>query len=144
MLLQILQKKCELTEIKFRKPVLDVKTRWNSTLNMLRSAQHLFPAIILLVQSEKALRNHQINHKDLQDLDAIINFLGKLEKITLHLSSQKNNTMVELSILYNGLLIHLQNYEKNEYLGFLAKDMKNALIEVKIIYMKFLKFLIYS
>lgn len=83
-----------------------------------------------MVQGEKALRNHQFSYEDSTEIDIIINFLGKLEKMTLILSSETNTTMIDLAIIYNGLLMHLQNYEKNQYLGFLARDMKKQMIEV--------------
>ena len=82
-----------------------------------------------MTQSEKALRKYLICQEEKIEIETIIRFLEKLEKITLRLSAH-TASIFDLPLLYNGLLLHLESFEQNSQLGFLASEMKGQFLEV--------------
>jgi hypothetical protein len=48
---------CELKEIKYLKPILDVEIRWNSTYYMLKRFEELGPALVLLAADDETIKS---------------------------------------------------------------------------------------
>ena len=100
---------------------------------MLRSIQKIFDPVLALIQSEKVLKKLYVSPEEKEGLDMMIIFLEKLEKITISLSSEKAS-ISELPIFYHGLLIHLTNFENNENIGYIVKEMKTEFLRVLYLY----------
>jgi hypothetical protein len=100
---------------------------------MLRSIQKIFDPVLALIQSEKVLKKLYVSPEEKEGLDMMITFLEKLEKITISLSSEKAS-ISELPIFYHGLLIHLTNFENNENIGYIVKEMKTEFLRVLYLY----------
>ena len=55
---------CNLKEMKYLKPIIDIETRWNSTYYMLRRLEVLEPALILLVADNRSIHAFYPNDDD--------------------------------------------------------------------------------
>jgi hypothetical protein len=63
-----LQTFCNIKNMPYYKPILDIETRWNSTYYMLKRFEQLEPALILLAADDSSIRNI---YPDASDLSAI-------------------------------------------------------------------------
>ncbi len=95
-------------------------------MQCLKVFRKLFDPIFVLTQTEKSLKKLLVSQEEKEGLDLMIIFL---EKITNYLSSEKSS-ITELPIFYHGLLLHLNHYENNENIGYIAKEMKLEFLRV--------------
>lgn len=56
-------------------PVLDCKTRWNSTEHMIETAMKMRTPLIMLVASDKNLRQFELEQQEWDVLNDLLNFL---------------------------------------------------------------------
>lgn len=93
--LRKMQLKEGVAEVKLLKPILDVKTRWNSTFNMQERVIKLLPFLtrILLHSSDLMI---MISSAEKREITEIITFLRPLEAMTAQISGEKYSTLSEI------------------------------------------------
>lgn len=99
-----LKKKCDALEIKYRKPEYDSKTRWNSTFDMLQSAEDLKDALNLLCQQNDDLRKYTITSAEWDLIEDLIHFLKDFKRVSEKISGEKYVTLPVAVIAFNCLL----------------------------------------
>ena len=94
---------CKLNGLEFYKPVLDVVTRWDSTLDMIRRAQKIMPALKQIVSMEREFQYYPLSQEDDKFLSLIIPILAELETDTVSVSYAKKPVMSRTIIMYDYL-----------------------------------------
>lgn len=100
---------CSATEIKFLKPKLDVKTRWNSTFDMLDCYLRLYPALQLLWENCPDLFQYKIAKSTQPSLKILFNFLKYFKYLTNILSSEKDALIPKAIVGINNLLDKIED-----------------------------------
>ena len=106
-LMKTLKSCCETNHIKFVKPCLDVKTRFNSTFKMLSIVFKLKDALDMM-WSLKELKKFQISENDWFSLSQILRFLRNFDYSTTFLSSEKKVTLPSVIVTVNLLLDNIE------------------------------------
>jgi hypothetical protein len=101
---------CDLKEIKRLKPVLNVKTRWNSTYYMLERLIQLEPALVLLAADNDSIKELYPDENDWIAIRDTLLVLEPLEKATQHLSASSYPTMGDVRFVFESIQIHLDEY----------------------------------
>lgn len=73
---------CAPANITYVKPILDVKTRWDSTLDMIRTAFRLKPALTLLYETNTTVKNLAISVVEWEVLEKLMKFLRPFKQIS--------------------------------------------------------------
>src|SRR3990170_2703125 len=71
---------CDIKKIKYLKPLLDVKTRWNSTYYMLKRLEQLQPALVLLSADNQSINDLYPSGNDWKTIKDTLKVLEPLEK----------------------------------------------------------------
>lgn len=95
---------CSASEIKFLKPKIDVKTRWNSTSIMIDLAFRLRVALMPMWTNIAPLKKFKISSSEWQILEFIRQFLQHFTYLTNLLSAEKKTTLPVLVVAINMLL----------------------------------------
>jgi len=106
--LHFLFKASEEKGISYRAPVPDVRTRWNSTYDMLRWALDLRPAIDLRCELDPTLNNGVIPDRKWKEIAGIADFLQPLKEITDIMSAHKYPTLSLVIPLFNSVVDHFE------------------------------------
>lgn len=107
---QKLKKLCEIYELKYLVPVLDVKTRWNSTYNMIIRSQHLKVPLNSLCQNESCLRNLHISTRTWENLADIRQVLQKFDRATRLISMERHSTIASYLPTLDWLILSLSDF----------------------------------
>lgn len=105
-----LKEKCNSTKTSFKLPKLDIKTRWNSTLEMLERAQFLKNPLNSTISSFASLKEFGITSDAWMTIDQIIKLLQPFRDATKHMSVEKVPTLADTVVAYNALFDHLEAY----------------------------------
>jgi len=95
---------CEAANIKFVKPVLDIKTRWDSSYDMLHTAIILKSAIIMMWDNCSNLTNLKIAETDWIILEKIVKFLKQFKYVSKILLSDLDVTLPTVVLAFNMLV----------------------------------------
>lgn len=87
--------------------ILDVPTRWNSTLYMLERALLLKKAYMMYVDNETSLRNCKINSDEWSTMEQIIKLLKPLESATVLLSTSQYTSISAVIPTYRCILLRM-------------------------------------
>lgn len=104
---------CEAANIKFVKPVLDVKTRWDSTYDMLNTAIILKPAIVMMWDNCSDLINLKITETDWTILEKIVQFLKQFKYVSKILSNDLDVTLPTVVLAFNMLVDKIESITFN-------------------------------
>lgn len=99
---------CDATNIKFIKPVLDVRTRWNSTFEMLNVFFKLLPALRLLWDNCPVVNSYKLHNDQLSTLKTVFELLRYFQYLTKILSSDKDVSLPTAVVGLNTLLDKLE------------------------------------
>lgn len=94
----------EATKEKYRTPVLDCPTRWNSSLNMISCAIQMSNAINVLCNANRRLAEYAITSEEWAVLKAVETFLRPFKFLTELLSGEKYPTLPNIVVALNQLL----------------------------------------
>ncbi|CAG8625778.1 6882_t:CDS:2 [Dentiscutata heterogama] len=90
--LGVLESYCQISGLKFLQPILEIDTRWNSTLAMFKRYIHLHPAIHKMCL-KKSLMPDCLDNEDLITLKSFCQLLKLFESATLVLSKEHSNSI---------------------------------------------------
>lgn len=100
---------CGASDVKFLKPKLDVKTRWNSTSDMIETAFHLKPSLNLMWDNIPILRELKVYDSEWEVLKFVGNFLKHFKYVTNLLSPEKKTTLPIVVVAVNVLLDKIED-----------------------------------
>ena len=103
---------CKIQDIKDLKPILNVKTRWNSTYYMLERLIKLEPALFLLSAENQSIKDLYPNDDDWVTIKDTLIVLEPLEKATKHLLASSYPTMGDVRFIFESIQIHLDKHSK--------------------------------
>jgi len=127
---QKLNKLCIMYEVKYLVPIIDVKTRWNSTYNMIIRSKHLQTPLKHLCVVEKKLVDLQITSRDWYELEKIQKLLAKFDRATKLVSMARHPTISAYLPTLDWLLEYLRKYVA-ENSGCVANAVKEAVIKLE-------------
>lgn len=104
----IFRKQCEDMNIKPKELLLDVSTRWNSTLAMLCRVQELKEPWRRTIQKIPKLRRYLINIDEWLKVEALMRVLEPFKQATEMLSITHSPTISHTSAVYQMLFDHLE------------------------------------
>ena len=100
---------CDIKDIKFKKPMIDSKTRWNSTYEMIKIALDLKKALILLCNDDGLdLRSCQLNSQEWNLVQDMVDYLKDFKIVTEKISGEQYVTLPSSVIAINCLLDKLE------------------------------------
>ncbi|CAB5217264.1 unnamed protein product, partial [Rhizophagus irregularis] len=127
----------EAANLKDLKLILDVKTRWNSTFDMLNRAFEMREAIDAMVNSDRDLRSFEITDDEWNKIKEIISVLKIFVQTTKILSSAKYPMLSSAIPIYNYLMDGLETYCENfDSSGDMVIAVKAGLEKLEIYYEK--------
>lgn len=91
------------------KPHLDVKTRWNSTFEMLKTAFTMRKALKMLCQDCESLVKFDVSEEEWQSLEKLLPLLSNINYISKLLSHEKAPTLPVAVLAFNVLLDKIEN-----------------------------------
>ncbi|GBC13304.1 zinc finger BED domain-containing protein RICESLEEPER 2-like [Rhizophagus irregularis DAOM 181602=DAOM 197198] len=116
---------CDLKNMKYLKPLIDIVTRWNSTFYMLRWLEALEPALVLLVADNRSISIYYPNDDDWIAIKDTLLLLELLERATKYLSASSYPTIGETRFIFSGIQAHLIKYMEKE--TFTQRDMASSI-----------------
>ncbi|EXX74394.1 hypothetical protein RirG_051480 [Rhizophagus irregularis DAOM 197198w] len=116
---------CDLKNMKYLKPLIDIVTRWNSTFYMLRRLEVLKPALVLLVADNRSISIYYPNDDDWIAIKDTLLLLEPLERATKYLSASSYPTIGETHFIFSGIQAHLIKYIEKE--TFTQRDMASSI-----------------
>lgn len=91
---QKLNKCCNMYNVEYRIPVLDVRHRWNSTYDMIQRGKHLKVPLRVLCTFEKKLKHLTITEAEWSQLNGIETILANFKRATLLMSMERHTTVL--------------------------------------------------
>jgi hypothetical protein len=114
--MQTLKEKCIALNIPYLKPKRDVKTRWNSTHEMLNRALNLKTAFNVLFDLNNDLKDYKIDEISWSLFEKIHDFLKIFSEATSLLSGSTYSTLCTNIPIVEMLIKHLNLHKHNENL----------------------------
>ena len=90
--------------------VLDVSTRWNSTLKMFQRLKCMKKPYQATVKKFTELKDCELSNSEWAKIDAIIDLLKPFEQATIKMSTNRSPTISNTSACYHLLFKHLETY----------------------------------
>jgi hypothetical protein len=115
--LRRLQQLCEACSppISFVKPVIDVSTRWNSTLDMIERSLRLKPALNMFILEDNDARKdysiQELGPRQWGFFENLSKFLKPFKDVTTFCSSSSYPTLSVVVPLYNSLMDHCESWK---------------------------------
>lgn len=108
-----LRKQCKVANVKAKELILDMKVRWNSTLNMIERALTLQGPLKLITSQFPELQNLNLSGSEWAELDSMKQILQPFKDATLIFS--QNAPMLSSTLhIYEILFAHLEKYLPDE------------------------------
>lgn len=114
--LQRFRKLCELENVQFIKPILDVETRWNSQYDMLVTAERLKKPLKMIFNELVGKRIGEeiflgAGEEDWEAAKNVREFLEPFKAITLDINGEKYPTLSKMMGYFDDLLDHAEKFE---------------------------------
>ena len=113
LLIQNLKEACDILKLQFLKPELDVKTRWNSTLYMLRKYVKMAEALEFMAIKESKIKELILQPEQKTELHNLIQLLEHLEYSTTILCSASSPKITDVNLIYKALEALIREYCSN-------------------------------
>lgn len=101
---------CQTANVTFLKPVLDIKTRWNSSLDMINWAIKMKTPINLLCENNEDFYKFTITSNEWNLIHQVFNYLKPFKTISNLLSGEKYPSISMVVITINALLDKLEKW----------------------------------
>lgn len=95
---------CEIVNLKYSNPVMDVRTRWNSTADMLAYYLRLKPALEMFCDNIENLKNLKLLNEEWLLIKKIYVFLHDFKEFSTTLGGEKYVTLPKVVIGFNLLI----------------------------------------
>lgn len=105
-----LAKQCSVEGLDFKNAILDVRTRWNSSYDMLARALEIRKPFELTVQSFSQLKNLMLTTDDWVKVVKTLILLKPFKEATNELSEEGVPKLSQTISIYNALFEHLEKY----------------------------------
>ncbi len=125
-----MKKLCEVCKTKYLTPIIDVKTRWNSTFLMLERAAKLKGPLAALCSSEKALSSYLMTEPEWKQLKLLCTLLQKFDRATKLLSMERHSTISAYLPTFHWLLDSLQSFVEDNP-GALALAAQKGIVKLE-------------
>lgn len=89
----LLEKFCDISNIKYLVPVIDVQTRWNSSCKMLETAKKLRPHLAMMRSNCPKLRDLSLNDYKGKNIEQILDILPSFKQVSDILTGEKYPTL---------------------------------------------------
>lgn len=130
---QKLKKCCEIYKIKYLVPKIDVKTRWNSTFEMIDRGAYLKVPLRTLCNDEKTLNPLQITDDEWKMLQDINKILVNFKRATEHISMGRHPTIASYIPTFDFLVSILKKCaNENSVLSSAAREGLEKLHKYKL------------
>lgn len=106
---QKLNKLCNMYSVKYLVPILDIKTRWNSTYDMILRAEHLRTPLRVLCSGERSLAPLHITDGEWFDIMEIQHLLQKFHRATQLVSMERHSTIHAYLPTLDWLIVSLKS-----------------------------------
>ena len=100
---------CDVTNVKFIKLILDVKTRWDSTFDMLSTSFKLKSPLNMLLDDCSELSKYKLNDVEWEILEQILNFLKNFKYVSKMLCKENEVTLPTAVVACNMLIDKIEN-----------------------------------
>lgn len=108
-----LMKLCQSYGIKHLVPIIDVKTRWDSTFEMIQRADYLKTPLRALCSNEKSLKSFLMTDEEFSELDKLQVLLQKFHRSTKLMSMERHPTICAYLPTLDWLLESLKSFIRN-------------------------------
>ena len=112
---QKLNKLCTMYNVKYLVPIIDVQTRWNSSLFMMDRATQLKVPLMHLCVNEKNLAHLRITTAEWAEIWKIRNVLLKFDRVTKLVSMARHPTISAYLPTLDWLIESLKKYINENY-----------------------------
>ncbi len=130
---QLLQEKCQVLNIKYLKPKVDVETRWNSTYDMLERAIKLKLVLTFMAVQDNKFRNRKINETTWEVLELLKEFLKPFYGATVLIFGSNYPTINIVIPIYQQLFSHLNSFNtENLNIKSCMEKIKSKLCEYEV------------
>lgn len=99
--------------IDFLKPILDVRTRWNSTHDMLHVAYKLKGALSMLWDTCAEIKNFKLSDLEWSSLDQILIYLKHFKYVSTAIGGEKNAILPTAVVAFNMLVDKIESIVVN-------------------------------
>lgn len=106
---QKLKKCCEIFNMKYLVPIIDVSSRWNSTKEMIKRGEYLKDPLRALTSREPKLKSFQITDSQWDHLRQIQEVLVKFERATKLVSMERHPTIASYLPIFTWLTSSLKD-----------------------------------
>ena len=122
-------RQCKATKILPKELVVDVRTRWNSTHEMIERALELRKPLDKTARLYTDLSKYKLEDKEWEPLEDIRKFFGIFEECSSYLCATSHPTLATAVPVYNYLLDNLEDYRDAKGCPPTFKAAANAAIE---------------
>ena len=119
---------CDTTNIKYFKPNIDVKTRWNSSYDMLKTAIGLKPALNILCQNVEKVQNYQVSENEWTILEQVSEYLKHFKHVSVLLCGENYPTLPIVVLSFNMLMDKI-----DEHIIAVQKKEQKTVVEKKLL-----------
>lgn len=106
--------------------ILDVKTRWNSTYEMIERALKMRKVVDLLTSCEADLKEFALHNEDWEILQEVLDFLQIFKDTSTFLCAERYPTIQYVVPVYNYLLEKIKDCMKSKGTHYMIPAMKLA------------------
>ncbi|GES97054.1 zinc finger BED domain-containing protein RICESLEEPER 2-like [Rhizophagus clarus] len=95
-----LRKLCKCAKINYLKPELDIRTRWNSTFNMLKKMEKMWNGVRMLAVCNQEVQMLMPTEADWKIIRETMIILEPLERATVYLSAAQYPTIADIRFVF--------------------------------------------
>lgn len=104
---------CDAAGITYSSPILDCKTRWNSSHDMMAVALKLKKAIDITASSQESLKQYILSPQDWFLIEKTYTFLKPFKKLSVTLGGEEYTTLPSVVVSFNLLVDHVEKTVKD-------------------------------
>ncbi len=129
---QLLNSYCEKCEIQSYLPVLDIPTRWNSTLHMLENALKIkiMPALQILMNCVSEFKELYFDSNEVNTIKTLVGFLKDFEFATTVVSTSEKPALPDQMFLFEFIQHFLKENLESE-MNLIRTMSKGMLIKTQ-------------
>lgn len=127
---QKLKKCCVIYDVPYHVPIIDVRTRWNSTYHMMLRAKELKVPLRVLCVHETSLQSLQITDEEWMYLAVVETLLQKFDRATKLMSMERHSTIHSYIPTLNWMIDSVQEFA-DKHTDTLRHAAQGAVLKLK-------------